>query len=57
MVLIMVPSYRTGSLKPIWLMGLACLAGILTLFQAYRIRDWRRAGAAQRAFQKQRKAR
>jgi hypothetical protein len=54
---IMVLSYRTGSLKPIWLVGLAYLAGALTLFQAYRIRDWWRAGAAQRAFQKQRKAR
>jgi hypothetical protein len=54
---IMVLSYRTGSLKPAWLVGLAYLAGALTLFQAYRIRDWWRAGAAQRAFQKQRKAR
>jgi len=53
---IMALSYKTGSLKPIWLVGLAYLAGALTLFQAYRIRDWWRAGAAQRAFQKQRKA-
>jgi predicted aspartyl protease len=53
---IMVLSYRIDTLKPIWLVGLAYLAGALTLFQAYRIRDWWRAGAVQRAFQKQRKA-
>jgi hypothetical protein len=37
--------------------GLAYLAGAITLFQAYRIRDGWRADAAQRAFQKQQKAR
>lgn len=53
---IMVLSYKIGALRPILLVGLAYLAGGLTLFQAYRIRDWWQAGAAQRAFQKQRKA-
>jgi outer membrane murein-binding lipoprotein Lpp len=57
LVAIMILGQITGSLKPIWWVAIAYLAGGLTVFQAYRIRDWWRAGAAQRAIRKQQKTR
>ena len=54
---IIVLSYKTGSLGPIWFVAIAYLAGALTTFQAYRMRDDWRAGAAHRAFRKQQKGR
>ena len=54
---IRVLSYKTGSLGPIWFVAIAYLAGALTTFQAYRMRDDWRAGAAHRAFRKQQNGR
>jgi outer membrane murein-binding lipoprotein Lpp len=55
LVAIMVLGQITGSIKPLWWVAIAYLAGALTLFQAYRIRDWWRAGAANRAIRNKRR--
>jgi hypothetical protein len=55
--LIIVLSYKTGSLGPIWFVAIAYLPGALTTFQAQRMRDDWRPGAARRAFRKQQKER